>query len=365
MASVARVKTRHRGVYTRGEGRNKRYIVWYTDSNGDGRTETLPMGSTEKDALARQAELRGKRSRGERVVPTSLSLGEWLDEWLVEQEHRLQPSTLVSYRDGVRRLKEHVGRRKLREVDVDVVARLVSELQKKGYKAWTIRGTLTPLSRAMQTAQRRGFVSSNPVRELDKSERPKGDQRKMRILSSEEIAVLLPAVSDGYRPLITALLFTGMRIGEALALEWSDVDFDGGLVRVRGGKTENAARSIVMIPSLARVLRAHQMASGRRDGLVFATALGTKQLPGNVLKRGLKKALERAGLEPLTLHELRHTFASILIGQGFDVTFVADQLGHADPSITLRVYAKLYDPSARREEARERLQETFGQVVSL
>jgi integrase len=184
----------------------------------------------------------------------------------------------------------------------------------------------------------------------------------MRILSSEEIGTLLPAVSDAYRAAITTLVFTGMRIGEAEALEWSDVDFDAGLIRVRDGKTENAARSIVMMPSLARVLRAHQMASGRREGLVFATATDQPLCRRNAL-RALNAGSKRAGQEKVTLHELRHTFASIMIGQGMDVTFVADQLGHADPAITLKVYAKLFDPASRRDEARERLEQSFGVMV--
>lgn len=356
-----RQKTRHPGIYTRGEGRRRRYIVWYQDSNGKGRTETLPLGSTEKDALERQAELRQKKAQGVKVVPTNITLEQWLADWLEEQKPRLRASTLESYENAVKRLKGRIGRRRLRDVDVDVVASLVAQMQ-KDYKAWTIRGTLVVLSRAMQTAVRRGYVAQNPVRGLDKSERPKGDQRRMRILNSEEITALLPAVNDQYRSLITILVFTGMRIGEALSLEWSDVDWDAGLIHVRNGKTDAATRAIVMMQSLSRVLRAHQMASGRREGLVFTTEAGTEVTRRNAL-RGLAAASKKAGQEKVTLHELRHTFASILIGQGMDVTFVADQLGHADPAITLKVYAKLFDPSARRDEARERLQAAFGGMV--
>jgi integrase len=82
-----------------------------------------------------------------------------------------------------------------------------------------------------------------------------------------------------------------------------------------------------------------------------------------ILAKVLKPATKAAGVTEVTLHELRHTFASILIGQGFDVTFVADQLGHSDPGITLKVYAKLYDPAQRRNEAREKLQTAFGGLL--
>src|SRR4051812_18231970 len=83
----ARVKTRQRGIYTRGEGREKRYVVWYTDSNRKGRTVTMPAGATEKDALAKQAELRGKKARGERVVPTRITVSDAMDEWFEERKH--------------------------------------------------------------------------------------------------------------------------------------------------------------------------------------------------------------------------------------------------------------------------------------
>ena len=83
----AREKTRHRGIYTRGEGKDKRYIVWYSDSNGRGRTVTLPEGSNEKDALAKQAELRGKKARGVRVVPSRITVAQALDEWLEARQH--------------------------------------------------------------------------------------------------------------------------------------------------------------------------------------------------------------------------------------------------------------------------------------
>lgn len=376
--SETRHKTKHPGIYYRNgssdaEAYPRRYIVWFKDSAGRGRTETLPEGSNLKEALARQAELRGKQSRGERIVVSTVTLQDFAREWLKEQEGLLKPKTHVGYTWAVEKhIVPRIGRLRLSEVTVDDVANLVAAMKQpskenpKGLKAWTIRGVLTPLSRIFRTAERRGLVSSNPVRGLDKSERPKSDQRKMRILSSVEIKALLPKVPTRFRVLITLLVFTGLRISEALALTWDDIDLAGGFVHVREGKTTNAPRAIVLMPTVGKRLREHKLASdfSSDTDLVFPTSQGRPQSPSNVLKRGLGKGLTDSGVAHCTLHELRHTFASILIGQGLDVTFVADQLGHADPAITLRIYAKLFDPASRRDEARKGLEAAFGKVVS-
>ena len=364
-----RHKTQHKGIYYRNGSDDpevwpRRYIVWYADSAGIGRTVTMPQGANLKDALARQAELRGKAARGERIVVSKQRLCLFADAWLEEQQGILKPKTLEGYTWAIEKhIKPFFGQRQLTDVTVDDVARLIAKLQRDGKKAWTIRAVLTPLRRIFRTAERRGLVASNPVSGLDRSERPKSDQRRMQILSSDEISRLLPKVPARYRDLITTLVFTGMRIGEALALTWDDVDFAGGFIHVRAGKTDNAARSIVLMPALGSLLRRRWLAAGRPEGLVFSSD-GKPFQRRVVLRSGLSKGLEAAKLDHVTLHELRHTFASILIGQGFDVTFVADQLGHADPGITLRTYAKLFDPAARREEARTRLQDAFGAVVS-
>ncbi len=243
---------------------------------------------------------------------------------------------------------------------------MIATMQREGLKAWTIRSTLTPLSRMCSFAVRKGWIPANPVRELDRHERPKGDQRKMRILTPDEITKLFAeASSTRWRTLFMTLVFTGIRISEALAIRWSEVDFAAGLITIGESKTEAGShRRIVLIPALAQQLRAHKLESPHSadDDFVFGTHAGEQLHRRNTL-RPLTLTLRRAGVPHATQHELRHTYASILIGEGLDVTFVADQLGHANPQITLRIYARLFDPASRREEAREKLQARFGDLV--
>jgi integrase len=362
-----RFKTRNRGIYYRLDVRQRRrYIVWYEDSDGKGRTETLPLGSTEQQALQRQSELRAKIARGERVAPVRMTVKDFAQAWLEEQKDVLAPKTIDSYRWAIdKHIVPAFGRRQLQDVTIDDVAILVAKMRRDGKKAWTIRGVLTPLSRIFAVAVRRGYRNTNPVRGLDKAERPKSDQKQMVILTSSEIAALLAAVDGWKRTLLATLVFTGMRIGEALALTWEQVDFGRNAIVVGESKTRaGEGREIVMIPSLAARLLEHKLETtfGAPSDLVFPTATGAARDRRNVLRWALEPAREAIG-STITLHGLRHTFASLLIGQGFDVTFVANQLGHANPSITLKVYARLFDPASRKDEARTKLEAAFGAVV--
>lgn len=358
-----RVKTRHRGIYLR----DFRYVVWYSDSDGKGRTVTLPEGSTERDALERQAELRTRKAKGQRVVASKVRFSEYADRWLELTSPRLKPASIRTYRWALERhLKPAFGRRLLRDVSADDVAHLVSKLQKSGMKGWSAHGVLTPLSRMYASAVREGIVHANPVRQLDKTERPKGLGKSMRILSSDEIRSVIENAPPRYRPVISTLVFTGMRIGEALSLRWSDVDFHASTITVPVSKTEaGRGRQVAVMPSLVRMLREHKLQSpfSTDDDYVFSSESGSAMLRPNVAARGLGVALERSGLEHCRLHDLRHTYASLMIGRGMDVTFVANQLGHANPQVTLSTYAKLFDPESRRDEARMMLEGAFGSML--
>jgi integrase len=279
-----------------------------------------------------------------------------------------------------------MGQKFVSEITADDVALLIATMKQKGLKTHTVNEVLKPLNGMYNIAVRSGYASIHPVKTLTPAERPKRDQRQMRILSSEEIAKLLspepltltslgetnstrsksPPLSDGWRPLIQFLLFTGLRIGEALNTRWEDIDLESGTVTVTASKTQaGTGRSVILIPALVSILRRERLRSAYSapEDYVFASKAGGILNRHYILSRVLKPALEDAGIPHTTLHELRHTFASILIGQGMDVTFVADQLGHADPAITLRVYAKLFDPKARKDEAREKLQTAFGGLL--
>jgi integrase len=169
-------------------------------------------------------------------------------------------------------------------------------------------------------------------------------------------------------------------------VRWADIDFEAGVVHVvrsldRDGeagplKTEAAKRDVVLMPSLAKLLAAHKLASRHSapSDPVFSSITGRplnwRNLGGSAPKRksagrGLGAGLAKAGIvgegkQKVRFHDLRHTFASLLIAQGADIVFVSRQMGHANASITLSVYAHLFDGVKHADETRDALEIGFG-----
>lgn len=345
----------------------RRYIVDYWDANGVQHSETLSVGSTLEDARLRKAALESKKT----IVDNKRTVGLLLDEYIAARESSLSEKTRKDYAYGVKVVKDAMGRRRLKDLSPNDCASLIAKLRKEGKKAATIKKILTPLQGALRIAVREGWVTGNPLEALLPHERPKADGKKMRCLSSDEIAKLLEAAKespgsgwawegDRWSTLFSLLLFTGLRIGEALALTWDDIN---GSVRVKAElegarKTESAEREVMLIPSLELRLKTWKLLSGGRDSdLVFPGVTRRNAL------RALNACEKRAGIPDYTLHELRHTFASILIAQGETPVLVAHQMGHADPATTLKTYAHLFDAAENVSMACERLQRGVGGIA--
>jgi integrase len=179
------------------------------------------------------------------------------------------------------------------------------------------------------------------------------------------VAFALDAAPTRYRLAIACGLFSGLRLSELLGLTWEDIDLRGETIRVRfrlgrdgkrrSLKTAAARRDVILMSQLANELRKWRLASPfSSDGdLVFCSIGGKTIGHRNLTARGLEKAAKRAGLQGVTFHVLRHTFASMLIGNGHDPVFVSRQLGHANASITLKVYAHLFDAERHAAKACE------------
>lgn len=194
----------------------------------------------------------------------------------------------------------------------------------------------------------------------------------MKILSPEQIRALIDAEPDQqYRTLYLTAIMTGARQGELLGLKWTDVDFDRRQVYIRRTfnhgrffepKKMGSARKIDMAPLLAKELASWKLASGGRgEDLVFSSGDGTPMLRPNMMWRHFMPALKAAGIEGIRFHDLRHTYASLLLTQGENVKYVQTQLGHSTPTITLNVYSHLLKES--NQEAVYRLENTIFQAT--
>lgn len=312
-------------------------------------------------------------NQASRAVPT---LTQYAVTWLESIEGIVLGRTREAYRS---RLELHVmprfGECRLDQVGVDEVLALISDMRKRGYSGATISAVLIPLSRLFAHAVRRDVIQVNPISKLDRSERPHASRQERPVLNRDQIHRLLEAAQPQYRTLIATAIFTGLRQSELLGLHWRDIDFDNQVIHVRGAldrqqqevppKTENALRDVILMPALAKLLRQHQRESRfhQPDNYVFTSRVGTPLQWANLSARGLQPALKKAGIQPLRWHDLRHTFASLLIAGGANITFTSRQLGHSSSQITLGVYAHLLDREEQAQRTRDMLQDMLGSAV--
>ncbi|MBA2460730.1 MAG: tyrosine-type recombinase/integrase [Actinobacteria bacterium] len=281
---------RHRGVYYRElPGGKRRYEITFLDETGRRRWETVD-GNLEAAQAVLEERNRHRRS-GEAVAPRKMRLAEYADTWLAAQT-QLRPRTRALYSGNLRiHVLPRLGWHHLHEIREDDITALIGALRERGLSGYTIRGVLVPLGRILNSAVRRGHIPSNPITRLERGERPAVERREMRILDSAEIGRVLEAADDAYRPAIATAVFTGLRLGELLGLTWADVDFDGGIVRVRrqldrdgrrvAPKTPQAVREVVLMPSLGRLL--HAQGAGVQSGAGQACRSGVRVSGGDAV----------------------------------------------------------------------------------
>lgn len=349
---------------------------------------------TKTDAIAELRALQVDYERGEqhRSAAASLTVAEVASDWLTHLESRVghrdpkrrySARTVALYRQ---RLEQHIvpalGSRAVAEVGLSDVRRLVDRLGAAGLAPSTVTGILGILSGLFRYAVKGGLLERNPVRDLDRDDRPGvGRLSEPRYLSLEEITALLENLSDTFRPVVATCTFAGLRISEALGLRWRDIDFNAQTIDVTGQlgtkgervpvKSPASAAPVRMLPALARELRGHRSRQASRalrrvhaDALVFTTARGKPQSRRNAL-RALHNAGDKAGLngdarEPVGLHDLRHSLAAAGLEAGMSLAELASVMRHANARVTAQVYAGLTDRT--REQATAKLAETgFGQ----
>lgn len=267
-----------------------------------------------------------------------------------------------------------LGDKKLGSVTPADVARLIRQLEQKGLRPKTISNYLLPLSSTFNFARSRRYVSHNPCADLTPDERPaRHEPEPAYSWSQEELDALLesadylarqPESRYDYAPILRLAVWTGLRLGECLGLQWQDVVLEARELHVRRQwtklgkvgppKTAKAARRVPLSDNVVRFLAAHKLRSAfSADGdFVFPTRNGKGLSHRNVQSRGFDKAADLAGIEGVTFHDLRHAFASRMIYNGINSTDLAAVMGHESSTITERVYIHQFNRLERDDKLR-------------
>lgn len=220
------------------------------------------------------------------------------------------------------------------------------------------------LNHIFDDAWREGIVSENPVLKvkLPKNSNAKVFRTEMLPFSVNEIALILKNAKGQFRWFLQFSIFSGIRPGEAVALDWSDICFDSKKINVstttkrsgHGGyiigkpKTKASIRTIDMLPQVEEALRAQFLETGLKNQKVFLNRFGKPWNTPDFLNTKFKLLLKKIGLSQRNIYNTRHTFASQMLTKKIDIGWISKTMGHANIQITLQKYAK-YVPTDENE----------------
>jgi integrase len=318
-----------------------------------------------------RAESYGKLRRREMRAPSPMTFSEAAEQWLsgmragsirTRSGDLYKPSAIRSYEQIVRGpqgggggLLRELGSIKLSEMSIDHVQDFADRLLASGAQPSTIRNAIMPVRVICRWRYRE--VAVNPTTGL---RLPAVRSGRDRIASPQEAEQLLAALHAADRGLWATALYAGLRRGELMALRWQDVDLSQGVLSVARAwdpkegemimpKSQAGHRRVPIAGALRGFLAPMKLASSTDpDELVFGVA--RQPFSASSVGERAKRAWKLAGLDPINLHECRHTFASLMIAAGVNAKALSTFMGHANISITLDRYGHLM-PGAEDEAA--------------
>lgn len=327
-----------------------------TDTSTKKRTRRWITGKTKAEVQRRAADLRA--AGGGSIHPRAKgTVADWMTTFLDEQQQRLTPNAFVGV-EGAWRLHAAplIGRAKLEDFGGQDAARLLSDLHALGRSPSVIRRTGKVMSHAFRIAIRRElYRRPNPFTLVDAPRVPKAETR---ILTRDELhRFLVAAEGTAYEALWVLLVSSGLRLGEALALRWRDIDLKNGRLIVRRSFVEVAGVGIVPGPTKNRTSRRPLTIGARTsqilaelarrnssepDDLAFPNAQGGPWRRSNLRRHEFLPILERAGLGHFRIHDLRHGNVGLASLRSVAAKTMAERLGHSSTKQTTDTYGHLF-----------------------
>lgn len=327
------------------------------------------------EAKAWQRATRVGLDRGEIVAGESPSLRrattmfmEGVEDGTIRtrSRQRYKAATIARYRRALDAyLLPELGSLKLNDIRAGELQRLVGKLQAQGLSANSVRNTLMPLQVIFRWALRNEYARANPTTDV---ELPLDRGRKDRFAAVEEIELRLAVLPARDRPLWATAFYAGLRYGELLALRWSDIDLATGVIHVQLShdpvakitgppKSEAGIRKVPIPAPLREYLIDASMRRNAHQPLVFSRAslAGRRRGPdGHFNASGVyqraRRNWESQGIGAMSLHDCRHTYASLMIAASENPKALQTYLGHSSITTTYDRYGHLM-PGAERESA--------------
>ncbi|WP_298346704.1 tyrosine-type recombinase/integrase [Ferrimicrobium sp.] len=350
------------GTITKSKPGTYRAELRWTDASGAKRRWTKTTRSL-REANKALTEFKRLRDSGDEPRAKTKTLGGLLDAWVEFKASEVSVGTIDQYRYALRHIKAGLGGAELSKLQPQAIDEFLrsklGELSPRYVKLLR-----TVLSMSLDQAVRWQLLASNPAK---LSASIKQSQVRGRSLTPDQAKALLRATQgDRLRGLWVLMLATGLRRGEAIALEWRDYDTQAHTLRIERNrkksgsavivgdlKTERSRRTLPLSEFVVQELEAHRLTQlaerehlaslgvqWREPAAMFTTAWGQWLDPDNISK-AFKRLAEKAGLGAWHLHELRHSAASLLLAQGVRLEEVSELVGHASIRVTADVYGHL------------------------
>jgi integrase len=357
--SARLVATRTPGIFKRGS----RYVIRFR----------APDGRVRQRAARTMAEARNLKStlstdvrRGEYRELSTITFSDYAAQWIETYTGRtsrgIRPATVADYKRILEReATPFFGRMRLAEIEPQHIKQYAKAVADRGVKPNTVRLAVAPVKALFATAFEEGVIRTNPaagLRLATGAQVEEGDpSERVMALTEAELQNLLEKIAPEWQLFVTLVAHTGMRIGEAVAVQWDDVDFGVGRLNVRrrwyrgtfaAPKSRYGRRSIPLTESMSRALweRRKQAPDARGGALIWATASGMPYNRSNLHARVIKPAARAAGVPWAGWHSLRHTCATMLFRSGANAKQVQVWLGHHSPAFTLATYVHLLPDDA-------------------
>lgn len=341
------------------------------DKSGKRRYLNRTIHGSKKVAQATLTKLLREKDTGALVEPSRTTVGEYLDHWLeAAVKPRVSPRTYADYTGLITRyIEPELGSRRLSAVSPIEIQSFYGKLLNKGLSARTVRYVHSVLRNALSQAVKWRYLHQNPAVFVGL---PKLQSSEMVALSTDEVQQFLGAARGSRHELLfNVLLATGLRPGEALGLQWQDIDFTAmslsvvrsvsrngnGQVTLASPKTMKSRRRLPIPASLgAMLLQEKELRDIQAEQTqIFTTEKGEIFHPDNFPRRHFKDLIERAGINRrVRLYDLRHTHATLLLLAGVHPKVVSERLGHSSITLTLDTYSHVL-PSMQ-QDASDRLE---------
>ncbi len=342
-----------------------------------------PAGLTQRkaDKLAKEEYvIFSNRCKGLYNLKENMRFSELVEEYFrLYAPNNLKPITAYNYEKHINyHFMEYFGNKKLKDITTASISHFFAthetmiKGEKKKLSPANAKRIYCILQSLFKFAVTQGCIKETPCKNVLLPKKNPLEEKKQMYITAEELPNFLNLFT-AYSPLntiILVLIYTGMRSGECLGLQWSDIDFEEHKIHIRHTltdvrgvhflttpKTATSVRDLYMNDTLVELLKKHRIeqkklqlsfgATFEHPEMVFTSATGNYK-DRSCLNTSFKRFLRGTGFEYMTLHKLRHTNATLLLNNGVDLKIVSEHLGHSDIQITASTYTAVLDSTRKK-----------------